>query len=644
MPVGLAADQPVADTRTRASKRQQETSDVTTPYAHAGIARRTVLIAATIALLGGLLGAAPALARHDAKVDYQLTILHNNDAETTLLPSSSADGPYAGIAYFKALMDRLAAKAVTSGRDHSVRKGVLKLSSGDNYLAGAQFNASLAKGVPFYDSIGMRAVGYDAIGIGNHDFDFGPDTFADFIAGFSARTPFVSANLDVSAEPRLAALAAAHRIVPSVVVREGGELIGIVGATTPTMPTISSARNVIVTAVAPAVQREVNRLTRRGINKIVLISHLQSVAEDQALLSGLHGVDVAISGGGAELLANPADALAPGDTSASIYGPYPLTATDKTGRSIPVITTDGDYKYIGELVVSFDKRGNVVRLGSDSGAKRVVGFGSDGVRADRYVTRKVVNPVAAYVASLAANVLATSDVPLNGLRGQVVAGTEAVAVAGIRTAETNLGDLAADAVLWEAQQRAAAYGVDVPTVGLQNGGGIRNASVIPAGHITELDTFSIFAFANFIAVKEDLTAAQLKAVLETSVSEVGNGRFAQWSGVSFTYDITAQRRVIDPTNCSVSNPGSRVTSVSVGGVPIFDAAGVDVSPAGWTVDVATIAFTFNGGDCYDFGPGGSTTVGTTYQQALANYLVTGLGGHITAAAYPVGGSGRFALK
>ena len=617
-----------------------------TTRVQAGIARRTVLIAAVIALLAGLVGVAPtaALAHSTSRIDYQLTILHNNDAETTLLASTSVDGPYAGIAYFTALMDKLAAKALASGRDHGVKKGVIKLSSGDNYLAGAQFNASLAKGVPFYDSIGMNAVGYDAIGIGNHDFDFGPDTFADFIAGFSSRTPFVSANLDVSGEPRLAALAAAHRIVPSVVVREGGELIGIVGATTPTLPTISSPRNVIATSVAPAVQREVNRLTRRGINKIVLISHLQSVADDTALLAGLHGVDVAISGGGSELLANPADALAPGDTSASVYGPYPLTATDATGRSIPVITTEGDYKYIGELVVNFDRRGNVVSLGSASGAKRVVGFGADGVRADRFVTRKVIKPVTAYVAALAANVLATSDVPLNGLRGQTVAGTENVAVAGIRTAETNLGDLAADAVLWEAQQRAAAYGVDVPTVGLQNGGGIRNASVIPAGSITELDTFNIFAFANFIAVKEDMTASQLKAVLETSVSAVGNGRYAQWSGVSFTYDVAAQARVIDPTNCAVSNPGSRVSGVTVGGVPIFDAAGVDVSPAGWTVDVATIAFTFGGGDCYAFGPGGFTTVGATYQQALAHYLVAGLGGHITAAAYPVGGNGRFTLK
>ena len=612
-----------------------------TTRAQGGFVRGALLAATVAALLGNLVGASPALARADGRLAFQLTILHNNDAETSLLAHASADGPYGGIAYFTALMDRLAAKAVAPGGDHSVKKGVVRLSSGDNYLAGAQFNASLAKGVPFYDSIGMSAIGYDAVGIGNHDFDFGPDVFADFVSGFASRTPFVSANLDVSGEPRLAALAAAGRIVPSVVVRENGERIGIVGATTPTLATISSPRRVIATVVAPAVQAEVDRLTKLGVNKIILVSHLQSVTEDMALLAVLRGVDVAISGGGSELLANPGDALSPADSRADVYGPYPLTAADSTGRSVPIVTTAGDYTYVGQLVVGFDKRGNVVSIGAASGAKRVIGFGGHGMHENRFVKRTVTDPVAAYVASLQASVVAISEVPLNGLRGQTVLGTETVAVAGIRTAETNLGDLAADAMLWQAQQQAAAYGVDVPQIGLQNGGGIRNASVIPAGVLTELDTFSIFAFANFVAIKEDLTASRLKAVLETSVSAVGNGRFGQWSGVSFTYDIEAQARVIDPATCAVSIPGDRVTDVVVGGVQIFDAAGNDVAPAGWTVDLATIDFTFRGGDCFDFGPGGFTTVGVTYQQALANYLEVGLGGHVTAAAYPVGGNGRF---
>lgn len=69
--------------------------------------------------------------------------------------------------------------------------------------------------------------------IGSHEFDFGPDVLADFIESVSDGTPFLSANLDVSGEPRLAALEAAGRIAESVVIRERGERIGIIGATIP---------------------------------------------------------------------------------------------------------------------------------------------------------------------------------------------------------------------------------------------------------------------------------------------------------------------------------------------------------------------------------------------------------------------------
>ena len=188
-------------------------------------------------------------------------------------------------------------------------------SSGDNFLAGPQFSASLEHGVPFYDSLALRQIGYDAMAIGNHEFDFGPDVLADFIAGFGRQAPpFVSANLDVSDEPALAALAADGTIVASTTVRERGERIGVVGATTPQLASISSPRNVKVREnVADLVQDQVDALTRRGINKIIFISHLQSLAEDRELIPMLREVDVAIAGGGDELLADDDTPLVPGD-------------------------------------------------------------------------------------------------------------------------------------------------------------------------------------------------------------------------------------------------------------------------------------------------------------------------------------------
>jgi 5'-nucleotidase/UDP-sugar diphosphatase len=152
------------------------------------------------------------------------------------------------------------------------------------------------------------------MGVGNHEFDLGPDALAEFIEGFRGRTPFVSANLDVSAEPRLAQLAADGTLVASTVMRARGEEIGVVGLTTPALPSISSPRGVEVSAdLAAITNAEVADLDSEGIDKIVLISHLQDIDEELALVPMLSGVDVVIGGGGGELLATPDDLLVPGD-------------------------------------------------------------------------------------------------------------------------------------------------------------------------------------------------------------------------------------------------------------------------------------------------------------------------------------------
>jgi 2',3'-cyclic-nucleotide 2'-phosphodiesterase (5'-nucleotidase family) len=607
-----------------------------------------VLIAALFMLSTMLIAVSPVDARKPDNpgkpgVQFELTILHNNDGESKLrpsfvpLPGTPSPGPdltkpYAGVAYFKSLVDILkaeatSAKPVTPG----AKRGVVMLSSGDNFLAGAEFAASLDKGVPFYDSIAMSLVGYNAIAIGNHEFDFGPDILADFIRGFSPPVPFLSANLDVSAEPELLALEQQGRIAKSTVVRERGELIGVIGATTPQLPNISSPRNVVAGEVAPAVQAEVSRLEGMGINKIILISHLQNINEDLQLAGMLTGIDVMIAGGGDELLANPWNPLSPADSPGQVFGEYPLTATDGDGLDLPVITTSGDYKYVGRLVVGFDQGGSVVEVDKErSGPVRVIGFddGAGGyiVSPDPQVQAQVVDPVNAYVADLAANVLATSEVALEGRRP------------AIRERETNLGNLTADSMLWQAQQSASSFGVEAPEVALQNGGGIRNGTLIPAGAITELNTYEILAFTNFVSVMEEIPAEHLKELLETSISALPleNGRFGHWAGLTFTYDLTQQGRVIDGTTCEVSAAGDRVQSITVGGETIYAGGAWQVSPDTWTVGIATNDFTFRGGDCYDFRGNSFTTVGVVYQQALANYLTAsnGLNGLISAEQYP----------
>lgn len=68
-----------------------------------------------------------------------------------------------------------------------------------------------------------------------------------------------------------------------------------------------------------------------------------------------------------------------------------------------------------------------------------------------------------------------------------------------------------------------------------------------------------------------------------------------------------------------------------------------VVPGAPAVNIATNDFSARGGDQYPFRGAPFTTVGVTYQQALRNYIVTGLGGLITTADYPEGGEGRITV-
>lgn len=591
--------------------------------------RMLVVTLAALLLSTPVLAASGGKQAHKERVDFWLTVLHNNDGESRLLNAGSGLEDFGGVARFKVVVDELKRGAL-NGRpplaQRGAKRGALMLSSGDNFLPGPEFNVSIAGGVPFLDTIALDAIGYDAIVIGNHDFDFGPDTLADFISGFSRPVPYLSANLDFSDEPRLQAYVAAGRIAGSVVLKVRGERIGIVGATTPALPFISSPRRVVVSEVAPAVQAEIDALEARGINKIIVVSHLQSVAEDFALAGALRGADIMIAGGGDELLANPDDLLIPGDEPA---GPYPLWATGADGAAIPVVTTSGNYKYVGRLAAGFDREGRLVRIDeAGSGPVRVAGGAQpDAVAPDPYLQAVVIEPVIAGLQSLAANTIGISEVALDGRRTSV------------RTSETNQGNLIADALLWQARQLAPAFGVPVPHVALQNGGGIRNDAVVPAGDITELDTFSMLPFANFTSVIAGIPREQFKELLENAVSRVefGDGRFAQVAGLSFAWDPAGTAQVLDAAG-QVVTAGSRVRSATLDdGTALIVNGGV---VPGGALNVASIDFLARGGDQYPYRGAPFTALGITYQQALRNFIEQGLGGIVSEADYPEGGSGR----
>lgn len=589
---------------------------------------------AAVLMLAGLGGEVMANTAGEGEGPYTLTILHNNNGESDLINYPGLED-FGGVARFATVVRREKVTALARGRCEKGKRGVVMVSSGDNFLAGPEFSASLNTGT-FFDAVAMDIIGYDAVTLGSHDFDFGPDALADFIEEFHGPRPlFLSANIDFSGEPRLQALvedAGQHRIAESVVVLKTGEKIGLIGATTPSLPLISSPRNIsVIGDVAGEIQAEVDKLELMGVNKVILISNMQDISADFALLGLLDGIDVVVAGGGGELLANDEDLLIPGD-ELLVYGPYPMIANDCDGTEVPVVTTAGEYGYLGKLVVEFDCEGNVIHVDEESGPIRIAGGENpDAVRPHPPVQHKAVQPVVEYVDAMAANVLATSEVDLDGLRSSV------------RHQETNEGDLIADALLWQATQLAASYGVATPDVAIQNGGGIRNNSIIPAGPVTELDTFDMVPFPNFVTVLENIPRDQFKEILENAVSSVdtgiGTGRFGQVGGFRFTWDATGTAQLLDGEG-NVVTPGTRIQEVTLDDETLIISGGVVVP--GPDITVATIDFLARGGDQYPYRGAPFVILGVTYQQALANYLQdpAGLDGTISASHYPFGGEGR----
>lgn len=602
-----------------------------------------------------------------------LTLLHNNDGESSLLPItySVATGtetialPVGSVAAFKTLTDQNIAEARDAGH------AVLNIYAGDVFLASATLICGQDPAQPIYDAVAQRQMPYDAHIFGNHEFDYFPDFLEEFIRAFSTdgpvTQPFLSANLDLSAEPGFADLLDADGLI-NVPVTDGrvigraavitdtvtGQRFGIIGATTWLLPTISSPRNVRVTTsdlatTAGAVQAEIDHLyDELGLRKIILVSHLQDVDNDRALVRLLSRVDVAIAGGGDELLENPAIPddveLLPGER-ARIEGTYPIEETDADGRTVYIVTTAGNYKYLGRLDVEFDDEGEVAGILTDSSfIRRVIpdspeaaSLGlTDTVTPDPGIVETVNEPLAACLEALATTKVATTEVLLD------------VSLA-VRSRESNAGNMIADSFVFAYDRFAEDLGLPPrgdgnPVIGVTNGGGIRQTAgdvlprsgVVP-GDITRKDTLDVLPFPNFVTVVSGVTPDDLKAIFERSAESLPGrgGQFLQVSGLTVTYDP--------------NNPvGSRVVSLVLSdGTPIIqDGEVVDGAP---TVRAVTNSFVAGGGDGYVWfrdNPD-KLQLPLSYEKAWREYmeLEEGLNGLIRAddARYQPGGEGRIVI-
>ncbi len=515
----------------------------------------------------------------------------------------------------------------------------LTLSSGDAWIPGLFYGASAQA----YGAVGrgdvliQNALGVQAIAFGNHEFDQGTTVVRDLIqpnagAGYPGTAyPYLSGNLNFATDANLAGLVVPagqaprpNSITSSVVFDVNGQKVGVVGATTPTLRTISSPGNVGVApvpfsgtptaaeldALAAEIQADVDALlaANPGLNKVILLAHMQQISIEQALAERLRHVDIIVAGGSNTRLFDSNDQARPGD---SVQGPYPIVKTDADGRPVAVVNTDGNYKYLGRLVLDFDSQGVVIPGSYDptiSGAFRTDAAGVAALGAEAFIdarVQEVVDNLRAVIVAQESEWFGVSQVFLNGNRNP-----------GVRSEETNLGNLTADANLAYARQIDSSV-----VVSLKNGGGIRNSigqSIIPTGAVNAvpdlLPTAAVFDaqgnvvkpaggisrndIANALSFNNGLTLVsvspgELKALIEHGVGAgINTGRFPQVGGMAFSYDLSRPA-------------GSRVVSLA-----IQDDAGNDLdvvvrngevvgNPAR-NIRMVTLDFMANGGDGYPF--------------------------------------------
>lgn len=386
----------------------------------------------------------------------------------------------------------------------------------------------------------MNALGYDLAVPGNHEYDYGTDTFLKLAD--EAEFPYLSVNftdLRTGEKPF-----EAYKIIEADSMK-----IAFVGITTPETPTSSRPSNFMdedgnyiygfmggedASALYEAVQSAVDAAYADGADYVFAIGHMGDYVYDEkwsstAVIEHVSGLTGFIDGHSHSVLEE--------------------TVKDKDGKDVPLASTGTKLANIGQITLT------------DSGIDcKLVEKGAYTVSADETSAEyKAYSEMTDFLAGINAQ--------FGELVGTVVAKTDVeltindpdTGERAVRNAETNLGDLCADAY-------RAKTGADIAIV---NGGGVR--ANISAGDITYGNIIDVQPFGNSLCVAE-LTGRQILDCLEFGAVHYPeeNGSFIQVSGL--TYQINAYI----PSSVKTDSDGNfigvdgdyRVSNVYVGGEPL----------------------------------------------------------------------------
>ncbi len=533
------------------------------------LSRRAFAAICAIALVFGIVSLsactvseAPSQSGEQPQSEGKLAIIHTNDThgyDMAAEPTDSSPGVIgmAAVAQLK--------------KDYEAQGyNVLLLDDGDAIQDNVLVNLSQGRAAIDF----MNSAGYDAMSIGNHEFDWGADNLEKLIG--RADFPVLAANVTVDATGEPFARSNA------VFEFDDGTRVGVFGLATPETQTKSSPKNVAGLTFAAGedmyrcAQEQVDELREQGCAIVVCLGHLGSVggiAPNRSLdvLANTEGIDVFIDGHDHEVV------------NEMVNGSL-LVSTGCHTENIGVVLCE-DGSFVEEMVA----------YGAYEGKDQAT---DDLVRATHDEVKNQLSEV-----------IGVTNVDLDGERDP-----------GVRTQETNLGDFAADAMLWQANQ-ASGQTIDGAIV---NGGSIRAS--IGAGEVSMETLMTVFPYNNSLNVVT-LKGSELLEIIEaaTFCLPEASGGFPQVAGITYAVDTLAPYETGDQypnsTYYAPANPGSRVTILDVGG-------------RGFSLDdeysIAASSFITSGGDTYyavaeAYQKTGFTT-GYSDTDALVNYLQTALGG------------------
>lgn len=487
-----------------------------------------------------------------ANADYTLHILHINDFHSRMEPINASDSTcgteaeekgecFGGIARVASKIKELRDQLQADGQN------VVVLDAGDQYQGSLFYTTYKGKDTVEF----MQAIGFDAMAVGNHEFDDGPEGLAVLADGVGF--PVVSGNLDLSQSDVLR-----DRIDDVLTLEIGGEKIGIVSALAMDTPeTAAPGDKVVFQDDLESLKADVAELTESGVNKIIALTH-SGYARDLEFAGQVVGID-AVVGGHSHTLLGDMDGAA---------GPYPTIVTNTDGDEVPVATAYAYGKYLGHLTLTWDDKGKLTGI---EGAPILL---DTSVTPDPQIAARVAE-MAEPIEELRQKVVARISAPIDGDR------------TSCRVRECEMGNVVASAMLDRVRDQGVA-------IAIANSGGLRAS--IDAGPVTMDEVLTVLPFQNTLSTFQ-LKGADVIAALENGASqyEESAGRFAQVAGLKYSVDPAAAA-------------GSRISEVLVQDgtdwVPIDRSA---------TYGIVSNNYIRNGGDgygifetaglnAYDFGP------------------------------------------